>query len=374
MRGWRLILWNKLWAYLCLAGVAGTGAVLVGGGGTTGSEPVKVVTGGEATPTPAPAPSPVPTADPAPAPAPAPAPVASEPEPYVLGKMTWSFGGDAPGDKRTKINDSMDWLMNQINTLTDNASSIWVVYGADTPTADASFQGQIRFGGTISRRVALHESHHWLGVGTTWEYRSRVRDGAFHGDITDRRIHAFDGPDSRISGDQSHFWPYGNNYDNEFANPQRSIAIVSAMRGDFGWADAASAIKGDRRFQNRSSRMILDAGSGGAPLQRANAAVATQAWKTDYVDGFIILKTGTGNLSLDSLGNRGNGDNVALRATAPGEPAQQWEMIPTDGGWFLLRNRATGKCLDNMGNPGAGGTIHVWDCAGSSNQQWHLVR
>lgn len=370
MRGFRLIMWKKLWPYLGLAGVVGTGVIVAGGLDPTASEPVKVVTGGETTPAPAPAPAPSPAAGPAPTAA----PVVSEPEPYVLGTTTWSFGGGAPDDTRDRIDDSMDWLMNQLNTLTNYNSHIPVVYGSGTPTADASFQGQIRFGGTIGRRTALHEASHWFGAGTTWDYANRVWDGAFHGYITDRRIHSYDGSESRIGGDRAHFWPYGNNYDNESWDPQRSIGIVSAMRADFGWGDAAGAIKGDRRFQNRSSRMILDAGSGGAPLQRANAAVATQTWKADYVDGFVTLTTGTGDLSLDSLGNRGNGDAVALRTSVWWEPAQQWEMIPTDDGWFLLRNRATGKCLDNVGNPGAGTTIHVWDCTSSANQQWHLVR
>ena len=39
-----------------------------------------------------------------------------------------------------------------------------------TPTADADWDGQIRFGDSRNYRVALHEISHTLGAGTTWQW------------------------------------------------------------------------------------------------------------------------------------------------------------------------------------------------------------
>lgn len=335
---------------------------------------VRVVTSGTNTRPPVPAATPAAAVKPAATLVAVPAATVPEPVPYVLGTMTWHFVGDAPQWKRDQINDSMSWVINQLNTLTDYHGSVRTVYSDGTPTADASFLGQVRFGGQTGRRTALHEMSHWLGSGSVRVFRQRVSANAFNNGITGLRVRSYDGPNGGMGSDGTHFWPYGMNYAREFVEPQRTIGMVAAQRADMGWGDGTFAITGDRRFQNRASRMLLDSGSGSVALQQPNGTAGTQIWRVGYVDGFVTLSDARSNLAIDSLGNNSDGGATAMRPYNPGQASQHWEMIATDDGWFQLRNRVTGKCLDNVGNQGAGAAMAVWSCGGHPNQQWHLVR
>lgn len=50
---------------------------------------------------------------------------------------------------------------------------------------------------------------------------------------------------------------------------------------------------------------------------------------------------------------------------------QQWQLVPDGHGFFELRNRATGKCMEVYGFSNAdGGSIVQWDCWGGDNQKW----
>ena len=65
----------------------------------------------------------------------------------------------------------------------------------------------------------------------------------------------------------------------------------------------------------------------------------------------------------------------AVMAPASSSTAQQWEMKPTgEVGWFLLCNRATGNCLDNIGNLAPGAPVRLWGTSWHPNQQWRLIR
>uniref|UniRef100_UPI0025868D64 RICIN domain-containing protein n=1 Tax=uncultured Sphingomonas sp. TaxID=158754 RepID=UPI0025868D64 len=125
--------------------------------------------------------------------------------------------------------------------------------------------------------------------------------------------------------------------------------------------------------QNRSSTLVLQALSGGAaPTLGASVTGGTQQWRIAYLDCFITLaSTADGRMIEASAG----GDNAAATfATATSSAAQQWEMLPTSDGWFLLRNRQTRTCLDNIGVLTAGATVRLWTCGGNANQQWRLIR
>lgn len=311
----------------------------------------------------APVPNPV-SAAPAVAAAPAGA------ELYTLGGLTWSFEGDAPDDVRGWITNAMNYAINQTNTLADYRGNVVVVYSRDTPTADAGYQWRIRFGGTISARVALHELGHWLGSGLYGPWEANVANGRFTGAITNRRIKAYDGPDAVVNADRFHFWPYGLLNEWDPVDSQRNVSIVSAQRGDMGLSDGVAAIVGERRFTNRSSGLFLD-NTATQPRAAANGT-GSLGWQVTFVDGFVVLANTAGQV-LDGLGNTADGAATALAASS-GSAAQQWEIIPTDTGWFQLRNRQTGKCLDNTGNQAVGAPIAVWSCGGHPNQQWHLAR
>lgn len=294
----------------------------------------------------------------------------AELELYTVGRLTWSLDTDVSEDIRNRITDEMNWTINHTNTLAGYEGHVSVTYHPGTPTAEAGYRWRIQFGGSIGRRVALHEMAHWLGSGTYGEWGNYMVDGRWRGAITNARIKAFDGPDAVQWGDRIHFWPYGLNYDNEFYETQRNVQLVSSQLGDMGLGDAATQFAGDRRFVNRSSKLLLD-GTGTEPVAGSGTG-ATLTWNVHYADGYVELVSADGR-AIDSAGNTNNGDPTVL-APRSQSIAQQWELLTTDDGWFLLRNRQTFKCLDNVGELGAGASIRVWDCGGHPNQQWHLVR
>ncbi|WP_058754351.1 RICIN domain-containing protein [Sphingomonas endophytica] len=295
-------------------------------------------------------------------------------EPYALGTLGYTLDPGIPGDKLEAIREAMDFAISHTNTLGAFSGNVYVTYGAGTPTADASYRGQIRFGGSIGRRVALHELAHWFGSGTTDEWDRLVRDGRFIGTRTVTRITAFDGPSAYLNAGGYHFWPYGLNYDNEFSDTQRNTQLVSTQVADMGLGqDVTAAIAGTRRFQNRSSRHVLQSVvSAGYPSEAASVTGGTQEWRVTFADGFITLANGADGRMIKATAS---GDNAAaMMATADGSTAQQWEMMPTGDGWFLLRNRATRNCLDNIGDLAAGAPVRLWGCGWHPNQQWRLIR
>jgi len=121
---------------------------------------------------------------------------------------------------------------------TNNPGNIYVYYNAGIPTAQSGYGGyggSIGDGGTYPNvRVLLHESSHWLGTGT---YSAN-----WSGFNTALLMRQFDGEGAVLNGDSAHYWPYGENYDNESSpiNDRRHVAIVYSLRQDFGIAPAGN--------------------------------------------------------------------------------------------------------------------------------------
>ena len=113
---------------------------------------------------------------------------------------------------------------------------LYIYYDASVPTADASYNGTIRFGGQRTTRVALHEISHTLGVGTYGTWSGLIAGGIWTGSYATNQIKEFDEPGSRIYADGVHFWPYGLNYENEdnFVDRIRHIRIVANLLCDMG--------------------------------------------------------------------------------------------------------------------------------------------
>lgn len=316
-----------------------------------------------------------PASTPSPGPMPTTTPVAAI-EPYVLGSLTYTLAADIPADKLASIRDAMDFAIMHTNTIAAFTGNVSVVFSASTPTADAGFLGQIRYGGSIGRRVALHELAHWLGSGSVREWDRLVVNGRFVGGRTNARMRAYQGPAAVTNADGAHFWPYGLNFDNEFSETQRNTQMVSAQFADMGLgSDVADAIAGIRRFQNRSSELVLHGTSFGVPpVESLNSAATTQRWRVSFKDGFVTLENVESGLVVESAGKSGN-DAPALMAFPSDVKKQHWEMLPTgNAGWFLLRNRETGNCLDNGGNLTPSVSLRLWGCGFHPNQQWRLVR
>ncbi|MFK7885113.1 MAG: membrane protein insertase YidC [Phycisphaerales bacterium] len=177
------------------------------------------------------------------------APAAMQAEsPQLIGTITYRLAdghGDWPIGRRDAIERAMREAVALYNTHAQLSHDLVVHYNPAVPTAHASANGHITFGGAISARVALHEISHTMGVGTTPEWRANIEGGKWVGRQASDLLARFDdNTEARLSADRQHFWPYGLNYDREDGPEQRvrHIKIVEALRADMGFApDASSA-------------------------------------------------------------------------------------------------------------------------------------
>lgn len=157
----------------------------------------------------------------------------------LKGPLTYQLSGGSetwPEDRRKRIVDAMDAAVSYLNEHGDFKKNVTANNSPGTPTADANFDGWINWGGSISRRVALHEIAHTLGIGTHPEWRNHIKDGKWTGRHALKQLREFDGPDAVLHADGMHFWPYGLNYDHESTpeSDKRFVKMLAAFRKDLG--------------------------------------------------------------------------------------------------------------------------------------------
>ena len=299
----------------------------------------------------------------------------------TAGSLKWYFMAEPPADKKQQITDSMNFAVNNVNTVANFQGNVGVLYDASVSTASASFNTRIRFGGMMGPGVAQHELGHWLGA-ISFDSNPNVVDQNYVGPLGASRIQAYDGASAVLHVDTQHFSPYGWNYSREYVSPQREIGIVSAIRGDKGLSDGMTLLSGHYRIQNRLSGGLLGsltgAVAGATVKQRLNVPGDERAWAVTSLNGFVTLANLSNGLFIDGLGSTVDGTAVKQStASAPNAATkdQQWEIVPTDAGYFNLVNRATGKCLGNGGNSQIGSDMLLASCQGTSvSTQWHFVR
>ena len=155
---------------------------------------------------------------------------------YVLHKS--DNPNDDEKDAYQRITTVMDSAVYIYNKYTNLSKFINVYYAPGVPTAEASSNGDLRFGKERSYMfvgTAMHEMAHTMGMGTTDAYRSMFKDGVFQGQKAQALLKEIDGPDAELHGDSQHFWPYGLNYSSEVHSEQDLInhaRIVEAMYQD----------------------------------------------------------------------------------------------------------------------------------------------
>ncbi len=136
------------------------------------------------------------------------------------------------------IEAAMDSAVFLYNKYSDLSKHIEVYYSTGVPTAEASSNGDLRFGKDRNYMyvgTAMHEMAHTMGMGTTSEYKAMFKDGVFQGEKAEALLKEIDGPDAVLKGDSQHFWPYGINYRSEVKSEQdliNHVKIVNAMYQD----------------------------------------------------------------------------------------------------------------------------------------------
>ena len=141
-------------------------------------------------------------------------------------------------DAYQRITTVMDSAVYIYNKYTNLSKFINVYYAPGVPTAEASSNGDLRFGKERSYMfvgTAMHEMAHTMGMGTTSDYKAMMEGGVFKGEKAQALLKEIDGPEAELHGDSQHFWPYGLNYASEVKSEQDLInhaRIVEAMYQD----------------------------------------------------------------------------------------------------------------------------------------------
>lgn len=135
-------------------------------------------------------------------------------------------------DAYSRIETSIQLAVDRHNLLGGATKFLNVYYAPGVPTAEANYNGDVRFGSNrsyMNERTALHEVSHTLGIGQTAAFNDKcaANDWATATPL----LQSWDGPDARINCGGGHIWPYGLNYDNEWSPEaaERHVQLIQAM-------------------------------------------------------------------------------------------------------------------------------------------------
>lgn len=138
-------------------------------------------------------------------------------------------------DAYQKIERAMTLAVARYHKLSTANKTIKVYYSPGVPTAEASYNGDLRFGSNrsyMTERTALHEISHTLGVGQTANFDRLCKSGEWRTALPLYR--SWEGQNAKISCGGGHFWNYGLNYETEWSetNGDRHVMLVQAMLND----------------------------------------------------------------------------------------------------------------------------------------------
>lgn len=134
-------------------------------------------------------------------------------------------------DAYQKIESAMNTAIHYYNVYTNISKSITVEYNTTVPTADGSFNGNIRFGSGrvyMNPGTSMHEISHTIGVGTTpiwWSGSGLIVNGIYTGKHANA-LHQWitKDPNATILEDgEAHFKPYQFNVPNA---PQTTMDYI----------------------------------------------------------------------------------------------------------------------------------------------------
>lgn len=150
---------------------------------------------------------------------------------YTLHKSANPTADEQDAYKR--ITTVMDSAVKLYNTYSNLSKFINVYYSPGVPTAEASSNGDLRFGENRSYMVvptAMHEMGHTMGIGTTQEYWDACKDGVFRNDKVQAKLRELSGkPSDELHCDRQHIWPYGLNQASEVKSEKDLIIHVQLV-------------------------------------------------------------------------------------------------------------------------------------------------
>jgi hypothetical protein len=291
----------------------------------------------------------------------------------MLGSMSWGFYDAAAvtayPNESAQVADAMNQMVNNYNTVAAYTNSVGVSYVTwGGVTAQSTWNGGIQFGYMRSGRTAQHEMSHVMGMystatGSKATWKNLCVNGGWQGAIGQARMKTFKPNDGiGCSADVGHFWDYGLNQDNEYnwLSKGRNIAMVGALRADIGLPDGSTLPDTPYRLVSKSTGTpVADkiSAESGEVIEAASTVSTKQIWTISFNGGYIRLKNKASQRYMD-----GSGGNATMVSAATPGAAQNWEMIPTSSGYFMLRNQGTDKCLKSVNDTTPGGSLQLVAC------------
>ncbi|KAF4553489.1 Hypothetical protein D9617_7g032170 [Elsinoe fawcettii] len=138
-------------------------------------------------------------------------------------------------DAYTRIEAAMRLASARYARFSSTSKTVRVAYAPGVPTAEANFNGDLRFGSNrayMNERTAMHEISHTLGIGQTGAFNTRC--AANNWPRATGLLQGWDGAGARVNCGGGHIWPYGLNYDTEWSetNANRHVQLIDAMIKD----------------------------------------------------------------------------------------------------------------------------------------------
>ena len=131
----------------------------------------------------------------------------------ISAALTWSLQkvSNPTADQQdayTRIEKAMTLAVARYHRLCDNTctKTIRVAYATGVPTAEASYNGDLRFGkdrAYMTERTAMHEIAHTLGVGQTAAFDRKCKAGDWQTALP--LLRSWDGQSAKINCGGGHF-------------------------------------------------------------------------------------------------------------------------------------------------------------------------
>ncbi|MAW94678.1 MULTISPECIES: hypothetical protein [unclassified Leeuwenhoekiella] len=157
------------------------------------------------------------------------------------GDFSYTINGyDENNPVFVRLKEAIENVKYYYNNYTSIKKHVWVNYVPGVTTADANFEGWIRFGSNQSYQqtgTALHEVAHTVGVGTHSKWNELLKDGVYQGTRANEILRLLTQDEqATVKGDGLHFWPFGINGAHEDDGKEITYIIntliIQGMRAD----------------------------------------------------------------------------------------------------------------------------------------------